>query len=102
MRRFFENKVAFAMLAILFALACAWNLSHAGTLPVKVGSGPTMPPAPWEDFRLASGPTMPPAPWEDLRIASGPTMPPAPWEDLRIASGPTMPPAPWEDLRVTG
>ena len=77
MRRFLENKLFFATVAVLFGLALAWNLSHGATLPsfsaplaitpdlVTERLGPTMPPPPWEDVRVALGPTMPPPPWED-------------------------------------
>ncbi len=94
MRRFFENKMAYAAVVLLFVLAFAWNLSQGSSghppslllvdpatgdaalqeesqqvdwkLPVRVASGPTMPPPPWEEVRVASGPTMPPPPWEEV------------------------------------
>jgi hypothetical protein len=109
MRRFFENKIAFAAVAMLFALAFGWNLSHGVTAPwpnpllVDPSSGArgqVLPVAPPSPAKTASGPTMPPPPWEEVQVASGPTMPPPPWEEVRVASGPTMPPPPWEEMRI--
>src|ERR1700759_1278490 len=110
MRKFFENKFAFAATVLAFATAMALNAAYGmeSTLDsrwnapktVLLASGPTMPPDPWQDGSLAmSGPTMPPDPWQDALLAmSGPTMPPDPWQDGGLAmSGPTMPPDPWQD-----
>ena len=99
MRRFLENKVAYAATASLFTMALAWNVVHGNgalasgshliaTEPVMIAHGPSMPPDPWEGIRtagIAHGPSMPPDPWEGVRTASvthGPSMPPDPWEGV--------------------
>jgi len=94
MRRFLENKIAFAAILSLFAIGFAWNTaqgitSHASRHLLVAPDGITT---------TAHGPTMPPDPWEGtVTIAHGPTMPPDPWEGtVTIAHGPTMPPDPWE------
>ena len=58
MSRLLENKLMFAAVLALFALACAANaLQGAGVPvhshkllaePVNVASGPTLPPDPWD------------------------------------------------------
>jgi hypothetical protein len=96
MRRFFENKVAFATVALLFALAFGWNLSHAAVASSAAPAALTP-----NLVAQAVGPTMPPPPWEEVRVAVGPTMPPPPWEEVRVAVGPTMPPPPWEEVRAS-
>jgi len=115
MSRLLENKLMFAAVLALFALACAANaLQGAGVPvhshkllaePVNVASGPTLPPDPWDgNVTIASGPTLPPDPWDgNVTIASGPTLPPDPWDgNVTIASGPTLPPDPWDgNLSVT-
>ena len=93
MRNFFENKLAFAAILLLFVLALAWNLKHGGAVAPSAGSLIVAPPL----VTQAIGPTMPPPPWEEVREAIGPTMPPPPWEEVREAIGPTMPPPPWEE-----
>lgn len=79
MGHFFENKLAFAAVVLLFALAFAWNLAHGAALRPPAGSLTVTPDVVIE----AIGPTMPPPPWEEVRVAIGPTMPPPPWEEVR-------------------
>jgi hypothetical protein len=95
MRRFFENKIAFAAVVMLFALAFGWNLSHGAVAPwpnpllVDPGNGAreqAIPVVPSGPVKTASGPTMPPPPWEEVQVASGPTMPPPPWEEVRMTA----------------
>ena len=111
MIRFFENKLAFAVIVGLFALALTANALQGATLPppdrsetgpklVALTHGPSLPPYPWENLRVAHGPSLPPYPWENLRVAHGPSLPPYPWENLRVAHGPSLPPYPWENLRA--
>ncbi|PWU02149.1 MAG: hypothetical protein C5B51_21455 [Terriglobia bacterium] len=91
MRRFFENKMAYAAVVLLFALAFAWNLSHDASprMPNLLLGDPTVG---------AHGFALPSTPSTNIRSASGPTMPPPPWEEVFVASGPTMPPPPWEEI----
>ena len=110
-KRLLENKTAYFILLVLFALAFAWNSAWgrgfcpaAGLLPsasVSIASGPTLPPPVDENVRIASGPTLPPPVDENVRIASGPTLPPPVDENVRIASGPTLPPPVDENVRIT-
>jgi hypothetical protein len=93
MRRFFENRMIYAAVVLLFALAFAWNLSHSA-----YGHSPSLLLV---DPAGANGMAVPAASPNQVRVASGPTMPPPPWEEVRVASGPTMPPPPWEEGRVT-
>ena len=95
MRRFFENKIAFAAVVMLFALAFGWNLSHGAETPwpnpllvdpTSGARGQATPVVPTGPVKTASGPTMPPPPWEEVQMASGPTMPPPPWEEGRITA----------------
>ena len=115
MSRLVESKFMFAVVFILFALACAANAIQGAGVgfpshkllagPVNVAHGPTMPPDPWDgQVTIAHGPTMPPDPWDgQVTIAHGPTMPPDPWDgQVTIAHGPTMPPDPWDgNLSIT-
>ncbi len=96
MRRFFENKLTFVAVVLLFALAFAWNFFHGAVTPPSPGTLSITPDLVTESI----GPTMPPPPWEEVRVAIGPTMPPPPWEEVRVAIGPTMPPPPWEEVRA--
>jgi len=73
MRRFFENKMAYTAVVLLFALAFAWNVSHGATAPL---SNPLLV-SPVSDVQGSSVPSA----TEPARIASGPTMPPPPWEE---------------------
>ena len=110
MNRLFENKFAFAAIALVFALALGWNATQ--------GTGLLFPGhATWTSglVILAHGPSLPPDPWvgggagagTDSRslIAHGPSLPPDPWvgggagagTDSRslMAHGPSLPPDPW-------
>ena len=80
MRQFFENKLAFAAVLLLFAMALAWNLSHGGSITPSPGSLTVTPDS---AILEAIGPTLPPPPWEEVREAIGPTLPPPPWEEVR-------------------
>jgi hypothetical protein len=96
MSRLLDNKLIFASVLALFALACASNAVQGGGVPVH--SQMLLTP---DTVNVAIGPTMPPDPWEGVQLAIGPTMPPDPWEGVRVAIGPTMPPDPWEGISVT-
>jgi hypothetical protein len=80
MRRLFQIQLAGAATVLMLALACFRIFTPL------MGHGPTMPPPPWEEIRVAHGPTMPPPPWEEIRVAHGPTMPPPPWEEVRVTA----------------
>jgi len=92
MRAFFENRLAFSAIVVMFAAACVWNSCHGvAALPsghlflepiITVAHGPTMPPDPWDaNLAVKHGPTMPPDPWDaNLTVKHGPTMPPDPWD----------------------
>lgn len=77
MRRFFENKLAFAAVVVLFALAFAWNIAHGAAVAPSTAPLPVSPD-------VSSGVTRPAH--EAVRIAIGPTCPPPPWEELRIVA----------------
>jgi hypothetical protein len=125
MRRFFENKFAFAAVVALFLLGFAWNLLHgpsatvgslvsspviSGALSPDTGNavltahGPLTPPDPWPPTTgssLRHGPLTPPDPWPPTGsslIAHGPLTPPDPWPPATGSSlrhGPLTPPDPW-------
>jgi hypothetical protein len=74
MQRFFENKLAFVGVALLFALAFLWNVSHAASTAARPdvimeAYGPTPPPPPWEEIRVAAAPAIPQRPSEQVRAA---------------------------------
>jgi len=91
MRKFFENKFAFAAIVSLFALAFAWNMSQ-GLEPRT-----SHLPAPSNDSNVAHGPMLPPDPWAGgTNVAHGPMLPPDPWAGgTNVAHGPMLPPDPW-------
>jgi hypothetical protein len=82
MRLFSERIPSVGEIGLLLALGLTGSVLRAPAASL-VASGPTLPPAPWEQVQVASGPTLPPAPWEQVQVASGPTLPPAPWEQVR-------------------
>ena len=107
MSRFFENKIAFAVIAVLFAAGFVWNISLGAVeppsdhllldTPLTVAHGPNMPPDPWDGLVAAKhGPNMPPDPWDGLTAKHGPNMPPDPWDGVAAKHGPNMPPDPWD------
>jgi hypothetical protein len=124
MQRFFENKLAFAAVLLLFALAMVcnatigdsnsktndWNASASAVAQGKnvVQKGPNVPPDPWEgllsNVTVQKGPNVPPDPWEGNKIQKGPNVPPDPWEGLAsnvtVHKGPNVPPDPWEGNKV--
>ena len=77
MRRFFENKLAFAAVVVLFALAFAWNLAHGAAVAPSTAPLPVSPDVSSAVTRSAH---------EAVRIAIGPTCPPPPWEELRVVA----------------
>jgi hypothetical protein len=115
MSRLLDNKLIFAAVFALFALACALNAIqgsgapvHGQMLladPVNVANGPIIPPDPWDgNVTVANGPIIPPDPWDgNVTIANGPIIPPDPWDgNVTIANGPIIPPDPWDgNLSVT-
>ena len=75
MSRLLENKLMFAVIFALFALACASNAIQGAGLPVpshkllaepvNVANGPSLPPDPWDgNVTMANGPSLPPDPWD--------------------------------------
>ncbi len=74
MRRFFENKLAFAAILFLFALAFTANLIQGAEAPRSGQLQITL-----ATFAMVHGPTMPPDPWIGVALAHGPTIPPDPW-----------------------
>jgi len=114
MSRFFENRIAFIAVVIIFAAGWAWSSGQGGAIPaghmllepaLTVAHGPTMPPDPWDgNLAMKHGPTMPPDPWDgNLAVKHGPTMPPDPWDgNLAVKHGPTMPPDPWDGNLAVG
>jgi hypothetical protein len=111
MRAFFENRLAFAAIVVMFTAAWVWNSSQGAvmrpagdlllepalTTPHVSVSG--MLSDRWDgNLSVAHGPTMPPDPWDgSLAVKHGPTMPPDPWDgSVAMKHGPTMPPDPWD------
>jgi hypothetical protein len=98
MSRLVGNKLLFAAVFVLFALACALNAIQGAGVPVpnhKLLAEPVS---------VADGPTLAPDPWDgDVTIAQGPILAPDPWDgDVTIAQGPILAPDPWDgDLSVT-
>jgi hypothetical protein len=76
MRRFLENKIAFAATFSLFAIAFAWNALQGTAAPA-----PTHLLLEPEAVTSAHGPSIPPDPWENGLVAHGPSIPPDPWEN---------------------
>jgi hypothetical protein len=98
MSRLLENKLMFAAVLALFALACALNAIQGAGVPVPSHKLLT------EQVTVADGPTLPPDPWDgNVMLADGPTLPPDPWDgNVMLADGPTLPPDPWDgNLSVT-
>jgi len=70
-----------------FAFAAVFSLCSL----VFAGTGPTLPPQPWDGVVPSSigktGPTLPPQPWDGVVPSStigktGPTLPPQPWDGI--------------------
>ena len=87
MKKFVENRVAFAAILFLFALALAWNLAHGSAVMSVKHAGPTS-----QAELIAHGPIMPPTCDGCVRVAHGPIMPPTCDGCVRVAHGPIMPP----------
>ena len=75
MSRLFENKLMFAAVLMLFALACASNAIQGAGVPVpshkllaepvNVANGPILDPYPWDgNVTIANGPILDPYPWD--------------------------------------
>ena len=98
MSRLLGNKLMFAAVLVLFALACVSNAIQGAGVPVHTHMLLAEP------VNVAHGPMMPPDPWDgNVTVAHGPMMPPDPWDgNVTIAHGPMMPPDPWDgNLSVT-
>ena len=58
MSRLFENKLMFAAVLALFALACASNAIQGAGVPVHrivtIAQGPILPPDPWDGYLSAT------------------------------------------------
>jgi len=111
MQRFFENKLAFVAIFLLFTLAVAFNIAQGNVSPVAANQwttssaaslphGPNMPPDPWDWNKVQHGPNMPPDPWDWHAATHGPNMPPDPWDWNKVQHGPNMPPDPWDWVKV--
>ena len=75
MSRLLENKLIFAAVLALFALACALNAFQAASAPVDSHAALAAP------VNVANGPILPPDPWDgNVTIANGPILPPDPWD----------------------
>src|ERR1019366_7091471 len=103
MSRLFENKLMFAAVLMLFALACASNAIQGAGVPVpshkllaepvNVANGPILDPYPWDgNVTIANGPILDPYPWDgNVTIANGPILDPYPWDgNVTIANGPIL------------
>ena len=75
MSRLLENKLMFAAVLALFALACALNALQGAGVPVPshkllaeqvtVANGPILDPDPWDgNVTIANGPILDPDPWD--------------------------------------
>ena len=62
MTRFFDDKIVFYTVCVLFALALVWNVSHGMT--IVPGSHAVTTP---ESQLTAHGASAPPDPWESVR-----------------------------------
>jgi hypothetical protein len=92
MSRLLENKLIFAAVLALFALACASNAIQAAGVPfdshatlaepVNVANGPILTPDPWDgNVTMANGPILTPDPWDgNVTMANGPILTPDPWD----------------------
>jgi hypothetical protein len=120
MQRFFENKLTFAAILLLFALAMVcnatvggsqskdddWLMTAATRNSAVVQKGPNLPPHPLEwraSNSVQKGPNIPPDPWEWNKAQKGPNIPPDPWEwraGNSVHKGPNIPPDPWEWLKA--
>ena len=75
MSRLLDNKLMFAAVFALFALACASNAIQGAGLPVhgyellaepvNIAAGPILQPDPWDgNVTMAAGPILQPDPWD--------------------------------------
>src|ERR1700744_4626373 len=97
MQRFLENKLAFAAILLLFALAMVCNAtigeSHSKATRWNISAtqgnhgvqkGPNVPTDPWDwlasNTTIHKGPNVPPDPWDWNKVAKGPNVPPDPWD----------------------
>ncbi len=92
MSRLLENKLMFAAVLALFALACALNALQGAGVPVPshkllaeqvtVAAGPILAPDPWDgNVMMAAGPILAPDPWDgNVMMAAGPILAPDPWD----------------------
>jgi hypothetical protein len=107
MQRFFENKLAFAAVLLLFVMAMVTNITQAGNSPampdqwatstaIQLAHGPSIPPDPWDWNKVQHGPSIPPDPWDWSAANHGPSIPPDPWDWNKVQHGPSIPPDPWD------
>jgi hypothetical protein len=81
MQRFFENKLAFAAILLLFALAMVCNATIGGSQ--SKANDWTITAATHSNQVVSKGPNLPPDPWEwraSNSVRKGPNLPPDPWE----------------------
>jgi hypothetical protein len=111
MQRFLENKLAFAAILLLFALAMVCNATIGNSqsnskdwnLRAAVQKGPNIPPDPWDWNKVQKGPNIPPDPWDwraSNGVHKGPNIPPDPWDWNKAHKGPNIPPDPWDWVRA--
>ena len=75
MSRLLDNKLIFAAVIALFALACAANAIQGAGAPV-----PSHTPLA-EPISVANGPILTPDPWDgNVTMANGPILMPDPWD----------------------
>ena len=107
MQRFLENKLAFAAILLLFALAMVCNAtignSQSNTKDwnsrAALHKGCNVPPDPWDSNKIRKGPNVPPDPWDwraSNGVHKGPNVPPDPWDWNKVRKGPNVPPDPWD------
>ena len=68
----------FTLVLVPIGAASTATGSSASVFSTAAGTGPTLPPLPWDG--VATGPTLPPLPWDG--VATGPTLPPLPWDGI--------------------
>jgi hypothetical protein len=107
--RLLENRVTYATLLVLFALAICVNIMAGGSVPafgvnpaLLPGGDPVQNAEANQTHTAAISPLPPPNPWDDAarKLAISPLPPPNPWDDnksTRAAISPLPPPNPWDD-----
>ena len=112
MQKFFENKLTFVAILLLFTLALVCNAA-LGAAPAKVDEvtkakyglhailrGPNVPTDPWDltQHSAKRGPNVPTDPWDLTASNRGPNVPTDPWDltNRSAKRGPNVPTDPWD------